>query len=406
MSSRISNLELSDSDESSVFSVPDHARPAAVPLLDSAGTLLSVNSHSPLFGTPRSSRSDGGTTGGGRANVTLFYCKRAMSVCRGYITTDEGIRFCCKSASECTIMKHQATKASLRDGFLYVKAPRADQGAYLEPAVALSSVPESDRTDLDALLARKNMRPLWLTFFQACESAVTAPIGSMKLSPKQEAKPTPRLECFTRAETNLQTPRGLRITTFASDTTPFESIGDASPGALYEEMLDLDSNFLNRQDNEEDVELAMLESLHEEWPKIRRNFGALSRDLATLGSESWAFRKDVRSGFNDINDFIEEMGIQIQLINNRLGEDGPASDYANSTIWEALEKLQNMGTHVSHKVQGFNGQIEGLESLVTTHKVEAWILYNEAWKNKKNNATFSMMTLMPSSKSTKGIFRK
>jgi hypothetical protein len=107
---------------------------------------------------------------------------------------------------------------------------------------------------------------------------------------------------------------------------------------------------------------------HEEWPKIRRNFGALSRDLGRLGSESRAFRKDVRSGFNDINDFIEEMGIQIQLINNRLGEDGPASDYANSTIWEALEKLQNMGTHVSHKVQGFNGQIKGLESLVTTHQ--------------------------------------
>jgi hypothetical protein len=83
----------------------------------------------------------------------------------GYITTDEGIRFCCKSASDCTIMKHQATKASLRDGFLYVKAPRADQGAYLKPAVALSSVPESDRTDLDALLARKNIRPLWLTLF-------------------------------------------------------------------------------------------------------------------------------------------------------------------------------------------------------------------------------------------------
>jgi hypothetical protein len=83
MSSRISSLELSDSDESSVFSVPDHARPAAVPLLDSAGPLLSVNSHSPLFGTPRSSRSDEGTTGGGgRANVTLFYCQRAMSVCR------------------------------------------------------------------------------------------------------------------------------------------------------------------------------------------------------------------------------------------------------------------------------------------------------------------------------------
>jgi DNA anti-recombination protein RmuC len=71
-------------------------------------------------------------------------------------------------------------------------------------------------------------------------------------------------------------------------------------------------------------------------------------------------RTDVHSGFQDINEFIEEMGIQVQLLNTRLGEDGPALDYANTTIWEALEKLQNMATRVSHKVEGFDGQLEGL----------------------------------------------
>jgi hypothetical protein len=64
MSSRISSLELSDSDEDSVFSVTDCAQPAVVPPFDNTGTLSSVNSHSPLFGTPHSSRSDGGKTGG------------------------------------------------------------------------------------------------------------------------------------------------------------------------------------------------------------------------------------------------------------------------------------------------------------------------------------------------------
>jgi hypothetical protein len=69
MSSRLSNLELSDSDEDTVFSVTDRARPAAAPTLDNAGTLLSVSSASPLFGTPRSSQSDGGTTGGGEEQM-------------------------------------------------------------------------------------------------------------------------------------------------------------------------------------------------------------------------------------------------------------------------------------------------------------------------------------------------
>jgi hypothetical protein len=66
-------------------------------------------------------------------------------------------------------------------------------------------------------------------------------------SPMRQAS-TPRLDSFTQAESNLRTPRGLRINTFASDDTPFESIGDASPGTVYEEMLDLDTNFLGGND--------------------------------------------------------------------------------------------------------------------------------------------------------------
>jgi hypothetical protein len=90
----------------------------------------------------------------------LFLCSTEASVCRGYVTSDEGIRFCCKDAVDCTIMKHQVTKATLRDGFLYVKAPRADQGAYLEPALALTKVPETERLDVQSFLDRKNLRPL------------------------------------------------------------------------------------------------------------------------------------------------------------------------------------------------------------------------------------------------------
>jgi hypothetical protein len=100
---------------------------------------------------------------------------------------------------------------------------------------------------------------------------------------------TPHLDSFTQAETNLQTPRGLRINTFASDGNNFESIGDASPGAIYEEMLDLETNFLSGSSENDSVELAFLEALQEEWPKIRRNFGALSRDLASYGTDARLF---------------------------------------------------------------------------------------------------------------------
>jgi hypothetical protein len=80
----------------------------------------------------------------------------------------------------------------------------------------------------------------------------------------------------------LQTPRGLRINTFASDDTPFESVGDASPGATFEEMLDLNTDFLSGSSENDTTELAFLEALQEEWPKIRNNFGALSRNLVTI----------------------------------------------------------------------------------------------------------------------------
>jgi hypothetical protein len=348
MSSRLASLELSDSsdDDDSVISVPTRARNPSGPSAGTAGTSVLP---SPLFGTPRSHLSDSTTGGGGKAFVQLFLCYRAIKVCRGYvINSEEGIRFCCKLASECTIMKHQVTKAVLQDGSLYVKGLRSDQGAYLEPSLPLTSVPEIERVDLPSFLERKNTRPLWLAFFLSCESAALATTvlsqdSSSRPSPMRQA-PTPRLDTFTQAESNLRTPRGLRINTFASDDTPFESIGNASPGVAYEEMLDLNTNFLGDNEDADSVELAFLEALQEEWPKIRRNFGALSRDLASLGSESRVLRTDVRSGFQDINEFIEEMGIQVQLLNTRLGADGPASDYANTTVWEALEKLQHMAT--------------------------------------------------------------
>jgi hypothetical protein len=367
MSSRIASLDLSDSsdDDSDVVSV------TGPPPTDTTGTFAPADLTSPLFGTPRSTLSEG-TTGGVKAQVQLFLCKRAISVCRGYVTNDEGIRFCCKDALDCTIMKHQVTKANLRDGFLYVKAPRADQGAYLEPSLALTKVPEIERLNVQSFLDRKNLRPLWLAFFQACERAATTTASlnqdpDLSSSSARQTVATPRLESYTQAEANLQTPRGLRINTFASDDTPFESVGDASPGATVEEMLDLNTNFLSESSGNDTTELAFLEILQEEWPKIRNNFGALSRNLVTMGQDAKVFRTDVRSGFQDVNEFIEEMGIQLQLINTRLGEDGPASDYANCTIWEALEKLQNMATRVSHKVEGFDGQIESLEDLFASH---------------------------------------
>jgi hypothetical protein len=60
----------------------------------------------------------------------------------------------------------------------------------------------------------------------------------------------------------------------------------------------------------------------------------MAKDLKKLWCLEPMIQTDVRSGFQDINEFIEEMGIQVQLLNTRLGEDGPASDYANTTIWE------------------------------------------------------------------------
>jgi hypothetical protein len=75
------------------------------------------------------------------------------------------------------------------------------------------------------------------------------------------ASTTPRLDRFTQAETNLQTPKGLRMNTFASDDTLFESIGEASPGAIYKEMLDLDTDFLVGSKETDLVELAFLEAL-------------------------------------------------------------------------------------------------------------------------------------------------
>jgi hypothetical protein len=113
-----------------------------------------------------------------------------------------------------------------------------------------------------------------------------------------------------------------------------------------------------------------LEALQEEWPKIRRNFGSVSRDLVALGREVGVFRSDVQSSFHNVNEFVEEIGIQIQLINTRPGEDGPASDYADSTIWEASEKFQNMATRASHaKWRVLMGKINGLEALILSQSV-------------------------------------
>jgi hypothetical protein len=124
----------------------------------------------------------------------------------------------------------------------------------------------------------------------------------------------------------------MRINTFASDNTQFDSVSDAGSGATYEEMLDLDSNFLNGRSGDDTAELAFLEALQAELPRIPNNFGALSRSLASIGQDTKSFCTDVRSGFHDLNEFIEERGIQLQLINTCLREDGPASDDANSTI--------------------------------------------------------------------------
>jgi hypothetical protein len=94
----------------------------------------------------------------------------------------------------------------------------------------------------------------------------------MKLSPKQEAKPTPRLECFTRAETNLQTPRGLRITTFASDSTYHViecNIGDGN--------LDLNYYLKKRKKMMTNIAHALVSGLgdavgsYENWSPLRRN---------------------------------------------------------------------------------------------------------------------------------------
>jgi hypothetical protein len=61
---------------------------------------------------------------------------------------------------------------------------------------------------------------------------------------------------------------------------------------------------------------------------------------------------------------VTKFGIKLQIVDSKIGEDGGVSEYAGLTVWETIKQLQCRAEGGDEKLDGFDGQITGFESLL------------------------------------------
>jgi hypothetical protein len=91
-----------------------------------------------------------------------------LLLCGGIIRGSDGKRFCCKSANECQVESHKASKVLYQDeaGALYIRAARADQ-ARAKPGLLVDRIPGN--TSLEEPIGLHHEVDVWVTYFNTLQ---------------------------------------------------------------------------------------------------------------------------------------------------------------------------------------------------------------------------------------------
>ena len=155
--------------------------------------------------------------------VQLFWYEPGQLYCKGMIgNSDEG-RFCCKLDTDCTFKSHNAKRATLVEGHLYIRSVKNQFQAKREPSLDPEWLSEGAE-QVQKLLDQSNPVGTWATYFWACRHQINQSVESPSTPLKSDGKTVqeiskkrltdsdvPDLSIYKRAVEDFYTPKCIKL---------------------------------------------------------------------------------------------------------------------------------------------------------------------------------------------------